>query len=49
MKLTIEEVFPDVVKGLKEDMENELDLLKDQYEEQRSIEMEKIKNRYEKK
>ena len=36
------------LKGLKEDLQNELDNLKDQYEEQRRVETEKIKLKYSK-
>jgi hypothetical protein len=42
-------VFPDVYKGLKEDMDAELENLKDQYEEQRREGIEKIKSKYNKK
>ncbi len=42
----LENVFPEVVNGLKEDMKNELELLKEQYEEQRRVEVEKIRNKY---
>jgi hypothetical protein len=45
----LEEVFPDVVKGLREDMESELEHLKEQYEEQRREGIDKIKNKYDKK
>ena len=38
--------FPDIAAGLKEDLENELENLKDQYEEQRRVETEKIKKKY---
>jgi hypothetical protein len=41
-------MFPDVVKGLREDMESEMENLKDQYEEQQSEEIDKIKARYSK-
>lgn len=46
---SIEEVYPDVVRLLKEDMEMELENLKEQYEEQRRETVEKIKKKYEKK
>ncbi len=42
----LEEVFPDVVRGLRDDMVVELENLKDQYEEQRREGVEKIKNKY---
>ena len=38
--------FSDIANGLKEDLQVELDNLKDQYEEQRRIETEKIKDKY---
>jgi hypothetical protein len=44
----LEEVFPDVVRGLKEDMDVELENLQDQYEEQRREGVEKIKAKYNK-
>ncbi len=44
----LEEVFPDVVRGLKEDMDVELENLRDQYEEQRREGIEKIKSKYNK-
>ena len=40
--------FSDIANGLKEDLQVELDNLKDQYEEQRRIETEKIKKKYSK-
>lgn len=40
--------FQDIADGLKEDLQAELDNLKDQYEEQRRIETEKIKSKYSK-
>ncbi len=42
----IESIFPDVVRGLREDMTSELEILRDQYEEQRRTEVEKIRNKY---
>jgi len=42
-------VFSDIVLGLKEDMHNELENLKLQYEEQRRLEVEKIRIKYLKK
>jgi hypothetical protein len=41
-----EELFKDVVSGLKEDMRNELENLKEQYEEHRREEIEKIRRKY---
>ena len=38
--------FDDIANGLKEDLQVELDNLKDQYEEQRRAETEKIKAKY---
>ena len=38
--------FDDIANGLKEDLQVELDNLKDQYEEQRRAEKEKIKAKY---
>ncbi len=49
IKSVDEEVFADVVKGLKEDMVVELENLKEQYEEQRREGVEKIKSKYNKK
>ena len=40
--------FQDIADGLKEDLQAELDNLKDQYEEQRKVETEKIKAKYSK-
>jgi hypothetical protein len=40
--------FTDIADGLKEDLQNELDILKDQYEEQKRLETEKIKAKYSK-
>ena len=40
--------FDDIANGLKEDLQVELDNLKDQYEEQRRVETEKIKLKYSK-
>ena len=40
--------FQDIADGLKEDLQVELDNLKDQYEEQRKVETEKIKAKYSK-
>ena len=42
----IEDVFPDVVRGMKEDMEVELENLKEQYDEHRNEGVEKIKSKY---
>jgi hypothetical protein len=44
--LFLEEQFPLVVKGLKEDMVFELENLKELYEEQRRTEVEKIRVKY---
>ena len=44
-----QEVFADVIKAMKEDMEIELSNLRDQYEELRKEEIEKIKAKYNKK
>ena len=44
----LENGYPDVVKGLREDMVSELDTLKEQYEEERSNTIEKIKQKYSK-
>jgi hypothetical protein len=44
--LNLEDVFPDVVNGLREDMKIELENLREQYEEQRRVEIEKIRNKY---
>ena len=38
--------FSDIADGLKQDLQVELDNLKDQYEEQRRTETEKIKAKY---
>ena len=40
--------FDDIAQGLKDDLQSELDNLKDQYEEQRRVETEKIKAKYSK-
>ena len=48
-KIILEEVFPQVVSGLREDMKIELENLRDQYEEQRRVEIEKIRAKYLKK
>jgi hypothetical protein len=42
----IESVFPDVVNGLRDDMKIELDNMREQYEDQRRVEIEKIRNKY---
>jgi hypothetical protein len=42
-------MYPDLVKGLKDDMQLELDNLKEQYEEQRRNEVEKISTKFLKK
>lgn len=42
----LEEVFPDVVNGLREDMKVELENLREQYEDQRRLEVEKIRHKY---
>jgi len=42
-------MYSDLVKGLKEDMQLELDNLKEQYEEQRRVEVEKIRTKFFKK
>ncbi len=54
LKISIEEeinsvdesIYPEVVKGLMEDMYVELQNLKAQYEQQRSREIEKIRQKY---
>lgn len=40
--------YPEIAKGLHEDMQVELENLKDQYEEQRRIETNKIRSKYQK-
>lgn len=40
--------FPDIAESLREDMKSELDNLKDQFEEQRRIETEKIRGKFKK-
>ena len=40
--------YPEIANGLKEDMEVELENLKDQYEEQRRVETDKIRAKYQK-
>ena len=40
--------YPEIAKGLYEDMQVELENLKDQYEEQRRIEIDKIRSKYQK-
>ena len=40
--------YPEIAKGLYEDMQVELENLKDQYEEQRRIETDKIRSKYQK-
>ena len=42
-------MYPDLVQGLKDDMQLELDNLKEQYEEQRSVVVEKIRTKFLKK
>jgi|LauGreDrversion4_2_1035121.scaffolds.fasta_scaffold292385_2 hypothetical protein len=42
----LENVYPELAEGLREDMKNDLENLRDQYEEQRRVEVEKIKNKY---
>lgn len=50
VKITfLETLYPDIVNGLREDMNNELENLKLQYEEQRRVEVEKIRTKYLKK
>ena len=40
--------YPDIAQGLKEDLEAELENMKDQYEEQRRVETDKIREKYKK-
>lgn len=44
--LTKENVFPDLVDELKSDMEQEIEILREKYEELRYKETEKIRNKY---
>ena len=46
LMLILAEIFPDVVRGLQEDMGIDLENLKEQYEEQRRIGVEKLKSKY---
>jgi hypothetical protein len=46
IKIFIEEIFPDIVIGLKEDMEAELENMKDHFEEHERQEIEKIRIKY---
>ncbi len=43
-----ETLFADVIQGLKDDMNEELENLQILYEEQRRVEIEKIRNKYRK-
>jgi hypothetical protein len=43
-----ETLFADVIQGLKDDMSEELENLQILYEEQRRVEIEKIRNKYRK-